>query len=330
MDGYKHLGGDSGMLLAVNQQLAAVAAANGGPFTNSEARSCGYTKKMIRVQLESGRWTVLRRGVYVEPHVLRAAQADPAQGHALEVAAALLALETDAVGSHQSAARVHGLSLLTAGGPVSLMRPRGAGSTKTVPRDVRVRTASLPPGHVCRRHGVMITTVARSVVDLARTVPFRQGVVAADSALRSSEVGSAELRAALAYCRGWPGSKRAAEVVAFADALAESVLESLARVMCAEHGLPPPQTQVVLGDAFGPIGRVDLYWAEYGVVGEADGMGKYGGRHVLVAEKQRQERLENAGFHVVRFTWDDVLRYPEQTVARIRAAFARASGKVAA
>ena len=44
------------------------------------------------------------------------------------------------------------------------------------------------------------------------------------------------------------------------------------------------------------------------MVGEADGLLKYTSPDVLRAEKQRQERLERAGFRVVRWGWDDVHR----------------------
>ena len=61
-------------------------------------------------------------------------------------------------------------------------------------------------------------------------------------------------------------------------------------------------------------------------MGEADGARKYDGRapDALLAEKRRQERLEELGFIVVRWGWDDAVRRPEATADRIRRAIARA------
>ena len=86
-------------------------------------------------------------------------------------------------------------------------------------------------------------------------------------------------------------------------------------------GLPAPRTQVSVGRD-----RVDFLWPRYRTVGEADGMLKYDdaepGR--LRAEKLRQERLEESGLTVVRFTWHQVEYEPARTVERFRQAFARA------
>ncbi|HEU5033828.1 MAG TPA: DUF559 domain-containing protein, partial [Mycobacteriales bacterium] len=70
--------------------------------------------------------------------------------------------------------------------------------------------------------------------------------------------------------------------------------------------------------------RVDFLWD--GVVGEADGAKKYDGSNPgsLLAEKRRQESLEEMGFIVVRWSWDDIVHRPELTAARIRRALARA------
>lgn len=374
-------------------ELAAVAARNGGPFTRTQALQAGLEAAEVRSRLRSGRWTTLRRGVYVETSLLISSNTH-AHRHALDVAAAILTLrqagavdgsdiagaagmagtpETKAtvevadaagiansadtqetasaigasggasaigaveaaaagaamstvdnpgvVGSHRSAAIIHGLELLVPPRPgVALTRP--SGYVRTTPRS-DVHVARLPPEHQCHRYGVALTSPARTVADLARTLPFGEGVVTTDSALRNAHTSLDDLEETLVVCAGWPGAAKAAEVVAFADPHAESAFESVSRVMFAEQRLPAPQTQVVLGDDRGPIGRVDFYWPEYRTVGEADGLSKYAGPHVLAAEKLRQERLEEAGYVVVRFTWYQVIRTPRQTAARIRTAFAR-------
>ena len=71
------------------------------------------------------------------------------------------------------------------------------------------------------------------------------------------------------------------------------------------------------------LGRVDFYWDEFGVVGEADGLGKYDrGAAALRDEKVRQGEMEDAGLIFVRWGWTD-LRPFAPTAARLRAAFVR-------
>lgn len=314
----------------MHPELAAVATRNGGPFTRDQAIRAGYSPAHVRRELRSGRWTALRRGIYVEAAHLDSCYGDDVRHHALDVAAALLSVRVDAVGSHHSAALLNGISLL---GPapeyVALTCSGDHGHTEARYAGLQLRAAALPPWHVTRAHGVVVTSPARTAVDLARALPFREGVVAVDSALRVSDGLLPLVQQVLCECHVWPGIRRAGKAVAFADPASESVLESLTRLLFAEHHLPPPRTQVVLGDDRGAIARVDFYWPEYGVVAEADGLSKYRGDrpYALVAEKRRQERLENAGYVIVRLTWDDVVRSPAETVRRVRRAFARGAGR---
>ena len=170
-----------------------------------------------------------------------------------------------------------------------------------------------------------MTSAARTVVDLARASAFRAGVVAADSALRRKLTTKAELQAVVADCRRWPGVQRAAEVVAFADALSESALESIARVAFRDCGLPPPELQAVLGWEGRIIARVDFYWKRFRTVAEADGELKYDNRFEATYQLRRDADLREAGFEVVHFGWTDVFYSPMQVAASIRAAFRRGS-----
>jgi hypothetical protein len=151
----------------------------------------------------------------------------------------------DAVASHQTAAVIHGISLLNRpeAGIVRLTRPPGRYRGSGVP-GVRFHSAALPPAHVVTRYGVPLTTGARTVVDLARSLPYLEAVAVADSALHARITTKAELRRMLADCAGWPRIGAARRVVEFSDELAESVLESAARVVFAQAGLPPPRGAV--------------------------------------------------------------------------------------
>jgi hypothetical protein len=229
------------------------------------------------------------------------------------------------VGSHRSAALVHGLDMPGSpqGEQVTLTRdPRDRGSRSRQP-DIRVHSAALPPRHQVVKHGVPLTSVARTVVDLARTEPFAAGVVAADSALRTGKTTMAEINAVLADCAGWPGIRRAREVAAFSDAKSESALESIGRVAFHERGLPAPKLQAWVGGDQGVVGRADYYWPEHGTVAEADGTIKYADPKKAISQLDRDMRLRDEGFEVVHFTWREITTVPDQVVARILAAFER-------
>jgi very-short-patch-repair endonuclease len=90
-----------------------------------------------------------------------------------------------------------------------------------------------------------------------------------------------------------------------------------------------PEPQVWLGDASGTIGRVDFLWRRCGLVGEADGRVKYRDNELWL-EKLRQERLEDAGFTVVRWTWAQAHVPDERFRHRVLAALDRGSSLRAA
>jgi hypothetical protein len=169
--------------------------------------------------------------------------------------------------------------------------------------------------------GVPVTSVPRTVVDLARTLPFAQGVAVADSALYAGLTSKSELAAVIGDCPRWPGLQRAREVTVFSDARSE--LESLSRTVFHQAGLPPPDLQVWVGDDGEIIGRVDFLWRRYNTIGEADGAAKYQTPARARTQLERDARLRTAGYEVVHFTWPQITRAPAQVVDEIQVAFRR-------
>lgn len=296
--------------------------------TTADWKAAGLSRSRLYSLIESGELVRVRHGVYAPRSALAKAESEPARRHAVEVAAVRLTRAPKAVASHHSAAVIWGLDLLTRPpeGTVSLTVPPGARRGTFAGRGVITHAAQLTPADVTTRYGLPVTTPARTVADIARTSSFMAGVVVADSAIHRLRTSKSDLRRVLANRQRWPGSDRAKKVVEFASGLAESVLESCARVVFAERGLPPPRLQVELSGAGGRfIGRVDFFWPERRVAAESDGLLKYNGAKEAIAELRRDRLLREAGFEVVHFTWAELFGQPERVVARIRDAFDRAA-----
>ena len=265
----------------------------------------------------------LGHGTYARATVAAQVASDPVGEHALRLASVLAVANPSDVGSHHTAAVIHGLDRLGQCPPdVAVTRPPG-GSQKSR-SGVHLHVSALPSEHVTVREGIRLTSVARTVVDLARTSSFRSGVVVADSALRSKQASKAELLSVVKECVRWPGIGQARLVVEFSDGRSESALESISRVAFRDQGLPAPELQAWVGGAAeGVIGRADFLWRQYRTIGEADGALKYKDTARAISQLRRDELLRAAGFQVVHFTWHQILDTPAQVAASLREAFRR-------
>ena len=289
-------------------------------------RAAGVSKDQLTVLVETGELVKVRYGVYATASVIAEAGTDPRLRHAVQVAAVTGRLRS-AVASHHSAALMHGLALLSQppDGTVTVTVPPGERTGPYGRAGVIRHAAELTDDHVTKLSGIRVTTAARTVADLARTSTFMEGVVVVDSALYERHTSKTELRRVLAYCDRWPGARRARDVIDFGNSLAESALESCARVFFRDHGLPPPALQATIrGPAGDFVARADFCWAEYLTIAEADGLLKYNGREDAIAELRRDRLLRQEGYEVVHFTWKELFSDPAGIAARIRAAFHRA------
>ena len=298
-----------------------------GIISSAQLVAGGRSSRQIRAMVESGELRRIGWGYYATADLAELIPRLPEGELLLSAAAAAAALGPSAVVSHETAAQLHGLSML---GPppaeLSITRPPGVGTRSGRP-GVRIHCAALPAEHVGGRLGVPVTTVPRTVIDLGRVLDIPEGVVVADSALQQKLTSKNELRAVIAACPRWRGVRTATQVVEFADGLAESPLESIARLAFHDCGLPPPELQVVVTAAGEFIGRVDFLWKEFRTVAEADGAAKYEDKSRASHEFRRDARLRDAGYEVVHFTWKDITSDADAVASSIRRAFERARSR---
>jgi Transcriptional regulator, AbiEi antitoxin len=296
--------------------------------TTRRLLASGYSRTHISTLVKRGKLVRIGRGLYVTGETAKAFGSSPEGQHVLKTAAAVIQAGKGAVVSHQSAALLHGIDLIAGPGQDVTITGRPAGGRKGT-AGVHLYTTPLPVDHVTRTLRLPVTTAARTVIDLARTMTFTDGVVAADAAIRKGLTSKSQLRAVLATGSRRHGMIQARRVVEFASGLAESVLESIARVAFDQLGLPAPRLQVWITTPDGEaIGRVDFYWEDHATIAEVDGAMKYDidpGR--ARAQLRRDKRLREAGYEVVHLTWHDITARPTEAAASIRAAFRAAARK---
>jgi hypothetical protein len=290
--------------------------------------SQGYNHDDLRRLQRSSELIRVRRGAYA-----RDGNSDLSleERHRRLVLATAAQLRDGAIISHGSAAVLHGLPVWPAAiERVHVTRSRsGNGRKRSV---VQVHGAPLDPLEVTMLDGVPATSLARSVLDLARTLPMEQAVASGDRALALG-LTTAELGSGLRGMERWPGVRAARRAVAFLDVRSESAGESVSRVRLMQERLPAPEPQGEISSPDGRlIARVDFYWKEQQTVGEFDGKIKYGRllkpgqriEDVIFDEKVREDAVRDLGLQVVRWLWSDLYRRGVLR-ERVLRAFARAS-----
>lgn len=289
--------------------------------------AAGVTDTELHRLRRRGTLVPIRGGAYVEAHDERLRR--PEDRHALLVAGTVGRLAPGAVVSHVSAAVLHGLRVW--GAPLDRVHVTrdGRSGGRTSGR-LHLHVSPIEPGEIVRIDGVDVTSLTRTVIDIALTLPFEPALVIADSAC--ARPGRQEvLRAAGERLTGRPGAAAARRVLRFADGRAESVGESRSRIAIARAGLPLPvlQWEVVADGRL--LGRTDFGWPDRLTVGEFDGLVKYGRdlapggdpAAAVVAEKVREDALRAEGLGVVRWGWRDLDDF-EPVAERLRRSFALA------
>jgi len=180
-----------------------------------------------------------------------------------------------------------------------------------------IRHAGLGRFAVASTDGTLCTSAADTVLSLASTARFTTAVAFADAALHASHddrplCTHRQLEDRLAELYGRKGSRRAAEVSAFADGRSGSPGESASRATMCLCGVEIPDLQVAFRDRKGLAGIVDFYWRSARLVGEFDGKAKYlrdeytnglGTGEIVLKEKGREDRIRALGTSFRRWGW---------------------------
>lgn len=296
----------------------------------SVAVEAGVTDSQLRRGVSRGELHRAHRGSYLPKAEFDAL--DKLAQHEVSIRAAVHAQGTPAVVSHQSAAVILGLPLWeVALDQVHLTRDRPGVGRRTAHLHVHAAAPESVPVH--RVGNLAVTSVSRTIFDLAVSVGFEQAVVIADAALHRGLTTKEDLAAELEHGRGRRGHEQAVKVIGFADQRSESVGESRSRVGMFRAQLTIPDLQVLFHRPDGSeLARTDFAWAAARLVGEFDGLSKYGRllrpgqtpADVYIAERIRQDALHDLGYEMVRWIWSELAR-PDRLYPRIQAAIDRAA-----
>ncbi len=278
--------------------LRGLAADQHGVVGRSQLLDAGLRESTVDRLIALGRLIRLHRGVYAVGHAcLRP------EGHRL---AAVLACGVGAALSHRSAAAGWGL-LDDARSQIDVTVPVGRTCGLTLPGLV-VHRARLPEADRAEVGGIAVTSIARTLVDLASTAPRRVVARAVDATLVEQLYDQHAVDEILRRERGRRGvaALRAVLDERHPDAhRTRSELEALALERIVAAGFPGPRVNAWLAY---PALEVDLFWEREMLVVELDGRRYHAHRRRRDAE--RDAVLTAAGYRVRRFGWGDVTAGP--------------------
>jgi very-short-patch-repair endonuclease len=301
---------------------------------------------MIHTAARCGVITRLAHGVYVATDAI---PGDPTDAH-LQRGVAHQILRPNAIASHHTAALAWGLALdrpaEAAESPPAFIEAPRPGARSIADGTITVHVRDLPRHHRAEHPvGLIVTSRARSAVDVAADLDLPAALITLDSAARFElldQVGERAIRTHYVNARSLAAARapllEAAGVAAtqftrkaldrtvpLADPRRESPLESLGYGEMVRAGFPLPELQVAIETPLGTV-YADCLWRAQMVVGEADGLQKYDMDSALSNEKLRQEALEQLGYRVVRWGMKELRTSPMGVLWRVGAALDARSG----
>ena len=284
-----------------------------GVFKTAEAVGHGVSADMLERLARKGRLERWHTGVY----------AVPGFPHTFErrLIAACFALSPSALGSHGSAARIHGFPEVRHSDRLHVLVPRGGGrgngyavvhSSKNLQRAERTVVRSIP-----------LTSVARTVCDLASRLDDVRLRRLVHELWRRGATDPSAIAACLDRLGNVRGAARLRRVLAEADPAvqrARSVPEAEAYSAIRAAGLPLPELNYAILDGARLRCVFDLAWPLVRLVFEIDGSAY----HSLVPDVSRDDERDawaaEQGWAIIRVPARMVLRTPAAFVARVRAA----------
>jgi very-short-patch-repair endonuclease len=270
----------------INDAIRRLAAEQHGMLSRPQLLNAGVGPDTVAHWIKTGRLIGLHRGVYALGHV-------PPSPHARTMAA-VLACGPRAVLSHHSAAQLYGL--IRYSGPIEITAP-----TKHTRTGITVHRAELSDDEITQHWGIPTTTPARTLTDLARTLSPASLTRAVNDARLAHLLSLDDLPPRLRT-----GQTQRPTRSAFEDAFVK---------FCARHHLPRPDVNAIVAGY-----EVDALWRPQRLIAELDGRDYH--EQQFETDRAKDADLLEAGYRVIRLTWERLTTHARREAARFRALLA--------
>jgi very-short-patch-repair endonuclease len=268
-----------------HREIAALADRQHGVVATSQLRELGLGRRAIEYRIHAGQLHRIHRGVYAVGRRTLTRQG--------QWMAAVLAYGPDAVASHRTAAAIW--ELWSSGAKLDVTTPRHKRSRKKI----RAHTATLYPEDITVQNGIPVTSVARTILDLAEVLSQEHLTRVIENAVRAELFDLRALDAAIARRPGARGVKRLKAALADYRGAPDlrSKHERYFRRLIARAGLPTPQFNVLVQGIL-----VDVYWPDWKLIVEIDSVAFHATPTAFEQDRIRDAELQKAGYRVLRIT----------------------------
>jgi Transcriptional regulator, AbiEi antitoxin len=276
----------------VERKIGRIASKQHGVVTRSQLLRAGVSKEEIKGRVRRGALLRVHRGVYRVGHRAPSVEA--------RYLAAVLACGPGAL-----------LSGLAAAFLLGLLRGRAPPPEVTAPTQRRiegVKTRRARRGEArdaTTWRGIPVTTVPRTLVDLASSLSFDDLARACHEAGVKHRITPRQVDTVLARRPTTPGSKKLRRILHGEAHVTLSALERRFLQRLKAAGLPLPVTNRPAGGR-----RVDCRWPEHRLTVELDSYRYHSSRHAWEQDRRREREARRRGDEFRRYTYGDVYDDP--------------------
>jgi very-short-patch-repair endonuclease len=280
------------------QLIGLLAARSHGVVTRSQLVRAGITLDEIRHRVRTGALLREHRGVYRVGHRAPSLEA--------RYVAATLACGEGACLSGRAAAHLYGL-LKGAAPPPEVTAP-----LKRRVAGVTVRRARLDPHDTTTYRAIPITTVPRTLTDLAAHLPLDALARALHEAGVKFKTTPAQVEAVLQRRPGCPGAPNLRKIIHGDAPITLSALEKRFLERLKHARLPLPSTNRRAGSHY-----VDCRWPTHRLTVELDSYRFHSSRHAWEQDRRRDREARARGDELRRYTYADVFEQPDPMLAEL-------------
>ena len=284
----------------MDQNVAAIAGRQHGVASWEELLEAGLTRRAIQRRVEKGLLIRVHRGVYRVGHRAPSTEA--------RYLAAVKACGEGAVLSGRSAAHLLALLKSPPSGAVDVTAPTERRAT-----GVKARRRRLPTSETARVSAIAVTTVARTLVDLAAELNEQALARACHEAGVRYRTMPRQVEAVLRRHPSTPGAAKLRRVMSGEVNVTLSKLESSFIALLRKENLPLPRTNTRAG-----AHRVDCRWPKHRLTVELDSYRFHNSRHAWEQDRRREREAPARGDELRRYGWSDVVEDPRAMLEELR------------